>query len=50
MYFGLNSMNGAMLSSSSVLVKPLRGGTISSDGNALQLVLSISVTFMSCML
>ena len=46
MYFGLNSMNGAMLSRSSSFVMPLRGGTISSDGKAFVLPASISVTFI----
>jgi hypothetical protein len=46
MYLGLNSINGAMLSSSSSLVMPLSGGTISIEGKAFVLVANISETFM----
>ena len=50
MYFGLNSINGAMLSRSSFLVMPLRGGTISNDGNVFLLSANISETFIMCRL
>jgi hypothetical protein len=48
MYFGLNSMKGAMLSISSSFVMPLSGGTISSDGYAFVLFANISETFILC--
>ena len=46
MYFGLNSMKGAMLSRSSFLVMPLSGGTISSEGYAFVLFANISEIFI----
>ena len=46
MYFGLNSMNGAMLSKSSSFVIPLSGGTISIEGYAFLLAANISDIFI----
>jgi hypothetical protein len=43
-------MKGAMLSRSSSLVIPLRGGTISREGNAFLLAASISDTFIPFLL
>ena len=47
MYFGLNSMNLRTESRSSVLLIPLRGGTISIEGKGFLLSFSISLIFIS---
>ena len=46
MYRGLNSMNGFTDSTSSRLVMPFIGGTISSDGKGFELPFSMSLIFI----